>query len=107
MIRGKTVDTEELPAYCAVALAGLDDLPDTIMTRSVVIRMRRRSASERVEPWRRRLNAPEAERIGERMAEWAADARHLIRWPEMPAGIEDRNADVWEGPARRGRPGWR
>ena len=54
VIRGKIVETEELPAYCAVALAGLDDLPDTIMTRSVVVRMRRRAPTERVEPWRRR-----------------------------------------------------
>ena len=59
VIRGKNVETEELPAYCAVALAGLDDLPDTIMTRSVVVRMRRRSSNERVEPWRTRINAPE------------------------------------------------
>jgi hypothetical protein len=50
--KGKIVMTEELPAYCAVALAGLDDLPDTIRTRSVIIRMRRRRPSERVEPWR-------------------------------------------------------
>ena len=35
VMRGKTVETEELPAYCAVAFAGLDDLPDTIMTRCV------------------------------------------------------------------------
>src|SRR5690606_8631682 len=27
---GKTVHTEELPAYCAVAMAGLGNLPDTI-----------------------------------------------------------------------------
>ena len=40
VVRGKIVETEELPAYCAVALAGLDDLPDTIMTRSVVVRMK-------------------------------------------------------------------
>ena len=33
VVRGKIVETEELPAYCAVALAGLDDLPDTIMSR--------------------------------------------------------------------------
>ena len=30
--RGKMVETEELPAYCAVALAGLGDLPDTLLT---------------------------------------------------------------------------
>lgn len=33
VVKGKEVHTEELPAYCAVALAGLDDLPDTIMSR--------------------------------------------------------------------------
>jgi hypothetical protein len=60
VVRGKVVETEELPAYCAVMLAGLDDLPDTIMSRSIVIRMRRRAPSEPVEPWRHRINTPEA-----------------------------------------------
>jgi hypothetical protein len=96
VVRGKTVDTEELPAYCAVALAGLDDLPDTIMTRSVVVRMRRRSPSETIEPWRMRLNGPEGQRIGDALRQWSNEVGHLIRWPEIPAGIEDRNADVWE-----------
>lgn len=96
VVRGATVSTEELPAYCAVALAGLDDLPDTIMTRSVVVRMRRRAAHERVEPWRRRLNAPEGEALGDRLARWSTDTAHLLTWPEMPPGVEDRNADVWE-----------
>lgn len=96
VVRGKIVETEELPAYCAVALAGLNDLPDTIMTRSVVVRMRRRSPDERVEPWRLRVNGPEAERLHQELAEWAATAPLHIDWPDMPAGIEDRNADVWE-----------
>ena len=38
MVRGTVIDTKELPAYCAFALAGLNDQPDTIMTRSIVIR---------------------------------------------------------------------
>src|SRR5215212_11762470 len=67
VVKGNTVTTEELPAYCAVALAGLDDLPDTIMTRSVVVRMRRRAPSERVEPWRMRLNGPDGEELGDRL----------------------------------------
>ena len=46
VIKGKTVETEELPSYAAVALAGLDDLPDTIQTRSIVVRMRRRAPHE-------------------------------------------------------------
>ena len=96
VVRGNTVMTEELPAYCAVALAGLDDLPDTIMTRSVVIRMRRRAPSEQVEPWRMRLNGPEGQQLGNRLRAWSHGARRAVTWPEMPAGIEDRNADVWE-----------
>ncbi|MCW2763611.1 MAG: hypothetical protein JWR85_3812 [Marmoricola sp.] len=96
IIRGKNVETEELPAYCAVALAGLDDLPDTIMTRSVVVRMRRRAPSERVDPWRMRLNGPEGELLGDALREWASNNQHNVMWPDMPPGIEDRNADVWE-----------
>ena len=98
VVRGKVVETEELPAYCAVALAGLNDLPDTIMSRSVVVRMRRRAPSEPVEPWRLRVNGPEGHALGDRLSEWSQRVEHLlgISWPEMPDGIEDRNADVWE-----------
>lgn len=94
--RGDQMVTLDYPSYCAVALAGLDDLPDTIMTRSVVIRMRRRSPDEKVEPWRQRLNGPQGERVGARLLEWSNENRHRITWPELPEGIEDRNADVWE-----------
>lgn len=98
VIRGKTVDTEELPAYCAVALAGLDDLPDTIATRSVIVRMRRRAPHEHVEPFRHRLNAAEGHLLRDRLADWAESVEPIVAgaWPEMPDGIEDRNADVWE-----------
>ncbi|MCH9729157.1 MAG: DUF3631 domain-containing protein [Actinomycetia bacterium] len=99
VMRGKIVETEELPAYCAVALAGLDDLPDTIMTRSVVVRMRRRAPNEHVEPWRARVNGPEADRLRTRISNWAAaNAEKLTGdfWPDMPAEIVDRDADVWE-----------
>src|SRR5262245_7063872 len=55
VLRGKTVTTEEISAYCAVALAGLGWLPDTILSRSIIIRMRRRGPQERVSPFRRRV----------------------------------------------------
>ena len=96
VVKGKEVVTEELPAYCAVALAGLNDLPDTIMTRSVVVRMRRRAPSERVEPWRLRINGPEAAELYQRLADWSNVVPYEVDWPQMPTGIEDRNADVWE-----------
>ncbi len=97
VVRGKIIETEELPAYCAVALAGLNDLPDTVMTRAVVIRMKRRSPLEKVEPWRSRVNGPDAEKLRVRLEQWAADAEgDIVGWPDMPEGVEDRNADVWE-----------
>jgi len=96
VVRGKIVETEELPAYCAVALAGLNDLPDTIMSRSIVVRMRRRAPTEKVEPWRLRINAPQAEPIREALAAWAAESAECITWPELPPQIQDRDADVWE-----------
>jgi hypothetical protein len=95
VVRGNIVGTEELPAYCAVALAGLNDLPDTIMSRSIVIRMRRRSPSEIVEPWRLRINGPQAKPIAEALASWSSSLPDLP-WPVMPVEIEDRDADVWE-----------
>ena len=95
VVRGKVVETEELPAYCAVALAGLDDLPDTLMSRSVIVRMRRRTPDEIVEPFRPRLNAPEGEALRDQLARWAMTIPAGI-WPDMPDGIEDRNADIWE-----------
>jgi hypothetical protein len=93
---GAAVTTEELPAYCAVAVAGLSDLPDTIMSRAIVIRMRRRAGDERVQPWRDRINRPEAQSLGRRIAEWSDSARHFIEYPDMPNGVQDRAADVWE-----------
>jgi hypothetical protein len=96
--RGKTIETVDYPAYCAVALAGLGDLPDTILTRSVVARMRRRGPNERVEPFRRRVEEKAGHALRDRLAAWAEAVASRIGnpWPELPDQIEDRDADVWE-----------
>jgi len=98
LVRGKIVETEEISSYAAVALAGLGWLPDTILSRSVIIRMRRRAPDERIEAFRRRVHAPQGEALCRRLADWAAtilDEATEAR-PDMPAGVEDRNADMWE-----------
>lgn len=94
--KGKEIVAEDFPTYCAVALAGIGSLPDTILTRSVIVRMRRRSPDEKVEPYRQRVNGPEGERIRDRLARWAASVADDIEFPELPDGIHDRDADVWE-----------
>jgi 5S rRNA maturation endonuclease (ribonuclease M5) len=98
VVRGKTVETEEIPAYCAVALAGLGWLPDTLMSRAIVVRMRRRAPTETIEPYRRRDEIDEGHELRGRLAGWAAAKAKILyaARPAMPVGIEDRNADVWE-----------
>jgi Protein of unknown function (DUF3631) len=98
VVKGKTVETEEIPAYCAVALAGLGGLPDTLLSRSVVVRMRKRAPSERVEQFRRREHEPGGAELRDRLAGWANAVRAKVTgaWPDMPCGVEDRDADIWE-----------
>lgn len=88
----------EFPSYTAVSVAGLGYLPDTITTRSVIIRMRRRARNEKAEPFRARLHEAEGHKLRDRLAQWADQVRDDIagRWPEMPDGVTDRPADVWE-----------
>jgi hypothetical protein len=97
VVRGKTIETEDLPAYCAVAVAGLGWLPDTILSRSVIVRMRRRHAGETVEPFRHRQHGRLGGEIRRRIELWAATQPEVIAaWPELPSTIQDRDADVWE-----------
>lgn len=95
---GKKVTVEEYPCYAPVALAGIGDLPDTIMDRAVIVPMRRRAPSETVQPFRLRHAEREAEHLAGRLEEWAARAVQRLEdiEPEMPDGITDRPADVWE-----------
>jgi hypothetical protein len=95
---GDSQTVTPFPSYTAVAVAGLGSLPDTILTRSVIIRMRRRARNEKVEPFRARMHEKEGVALRERLATWAEQARGWVMgaWPEMPEGVTDRPADVWE-----------
>jgi len=79
-------------------MAGLGDLPDTLMSRSIIIRMRRRAPDEKVTPFRRRLAEPDGIALRDGLAEWTASISNQLAnaWPEMPEGVVDRPADVWE-----------
>ena len=96
VMSGKTIRTEELPAYCAVAMAGLGILPDTILTRSIVIQMRRRAPTEHIEPYRRRMHRKEGVALRNLIEKWAEKYQLDGKYPDMPEGVEDRSADVWE-----------
>ena len=95
---GPKHEVKHFKVYCAVALAGIGELPDTIMSRSIVIKMRRRAPDEDIEQFRIRTEEPLGHQLRQRLANWAgcigADA--VKEWPEMPEGVVDRNAELWE-----------
>jgi len=95
---GSNQQVQKFPVYSALAVGGLGDLPDTIMSRSIVVRMRRRAPNEKVEAYRQRIHEPQGHALRERIAEWADTVRERIdgAFPEMPEGVNDRPADVWE-----------
>ncbi|WP_280691121.1 DUF3631 domain-containing protein [Kitasatospora sp. GAS204B] len=82
--------------FAMAAIAGIGDLPDTIMDRSIVIRMRRRADGERVSPYRTKRDSPSLHEIRTKIALWTkplADQALQLE-PAMP--VEDRAADTWE-----------
>lgn len=95
---GAKMTAKTFSVFAPVALAGIGDLPETVMQRSIVLRMRRRAPDEHVEPFRYRKAAGHLAPLRERLARWAEQVSEQVAGaePTMPAGITDRPADVWE-----------
>lgn len=95
---GAQHEVRQFDVFSAVALAGLGDLPDTVMTRAVVVRMRRRAPNEHVESFRARTHEPQGHALRERLVEWASQVGAAVgdAEPELPEGVVDRPAEVWE-----------
>ena len=95
---GPRHEVQSFKVFAATALAGLGDLPDTVMSRSIIIRMKKRAPHERIDPFRSREHEAPGHAIRNKLAEWAyvvgADAG--AAWPTLPEGIADRPAEVWE-----------
>jgi putative DNA primase/helicase len=78
------------------AIAAIGKLPDTVQDRSVVVRMRRRTASESIEAWRINQKV-EIEPIRRRIVRWTQDVLQVLTAmdPQVPTGLGDRAADRW------------
>ncbi|MEU9242783.1 DUF3631 domain-containing protein [Streptomyces sp. NPDC048385] len=84
------------PTFAMAALAGIGDLPDTVMDRSVVIRMRRRAAGEKVAAFRTTRDTPALHAIRDRLSAWLQQLYQRALEMEPPMPVEDRAADTWE-----------
>jgi hypothetical protein len=94
-------EVKTFSTYCPKALGGIDkgSFPDTILDRSIVVRMRRRRPlDESIEPFRERDARDRAEPLRTMAASWAAQATDPLgsARPDAPNDLSDRAADAWE-----------
>jgi hypothetical protein len=91
-----TRSREACPTFAMAMLAAIGDLPDTIMDRAIVIRMRRRGPGEKVSPFRTRRDGPALRALRDRLHEWIRTHLDTLAaaTPNLP--VEDRAADTWE-----------
>jgi putative DNA primase/helicase len=95
-IVGDDLEPRLFSVYCPKAIALIGQLPDTIESRSIIVRMRRRLPDESIE----RLRADKDQGfapLARRIARWVSDNKHLIlaEEPELPESLSDRQADAW------------
>lgn len=90
--------TRDYNTFCPKAFAGIGKLPDTIMSRSVSIRLQRRTREETVERFRRRDVKGPSTSLKADIAIWALDNIEALTGarPELPDELSDRAQDVWE-----------
>jgi hypothetical protein len=85
-----------LNVYGAVALAGIGQLPPTLESRSLIIRMTRPKPTETREPFDGRFAETELG-LGQKIARWVFDHYDQLRLcrPALPPKVVDRQADNW------------
>ncbi len=98
---GPDFEVKEFDPFCAKALSGIGQLPDTINDRSIGIRMKRCMPAEKRMVKRLRLSRPPADAapLREALSRWATSTivKELrVADPILPATLNDRAADIWE-----------
>jgi len=95
-IVGDDLEPRTFTVYTPKAIALIGSLPDTIESRSVIIRMRRRLPNEAIE--RLRSDKDQGfQPLLARIARWTQDNCDKILQvePEIDPSLSDRQADVW------------
>jgi putative DNA primase/helicase len=95
-------DKDEARVYstwCPKALAKIKKLTPQLISRSIVIHMKRRAPSEKIEKLRSSRRTPHLVELKQKAMRWAADNADALRDagdPEMPEALINRRADNWE-----------
>jgi hypothetical protein len=87
----------DFSVFGAKAFAGLGKLPRTIATRSITIRMQKRTKDEPVKSFSIEQTPPMLAPLRGRLAAWVAVVGGELRGakPEIPGSLSDRQADIW------------
>jgi hypothetical protein len=95
-VSGPEHKPQAFPTFAMAAIAGIGDLPDTIMDRAVVVRMRRRAPGERVAAFRTSRDTPALHSVRDSLTAWLAPLQPQAMDMEPAMPVEDRAADTWE-----------
>ncbi len=93
---GENATVGKFETFAMAMLASIGDLPDTIMDRAIVVRMRRRAPGERIAPFRTRRDGPALDDLRRRLGEWIGNHLEDLHHAEPAMPVEDRAADTWE-----------
>jgi hypothetical protein len=91
-------DLQSFDAFCPKAYAGLDAraIVSALLSRSITLRMERKTASEKVDMWIAPLVEPEAVALRERCEAWAEqNVEALTSHRPNLLGLFNRAAEVW------------
>lgn len=91
---------QRFPTFAPVALAGLSNarLADDLLSRSIRLGMERKPPGVTCERFTRRRDVAAAMAIREALAASLSEHQVFIEahYPDMPAGLGDRDFDIWE-----------
>jgi hypothetical protein len=95
---GAALAFRDFHTFCPKAIAGIGKLPDTIVSRSIPIRVKRKAPHEAVERWRDRKMGAEAEPLRKRIERWAEGHLDELSYLDLAplSALRDRANDVWE-----------
>ncbi len=93
---GDDHEPRKFTTWCALAIAAIGSLPDTLEDRSIAIPMRRRRHDEKVERLRSDRTGHLAV-LASKIARWVIDNEIALGAsdPETPGDLNDRAADNW------------
>lgn len=98
--QGANISYKDFSTFGAKAIAGIGELPDTVADRAIRIELKRRTSDEPCQRWRERAGHEEATPTHRALLRWANQSGVVTTLrsarPQLPIGLSDRQADVWE-----------